>query len=101
MILKSNSSESLFKDITTAPCFTSLPKCISNSGIIIRAKEVKLIMPCESELNKKGLDLIYCSTTEDIVFIFKLLSCVVGAKIKTICYKYNIKNNKKLLLCVQ
>jgi hypothetical protein len=73
--LKSNSSESLFNDITTAPCFTSFPKCASNSGIIILAKEVKLIIPCESELNKKGFDLMYCSTTEDIVFML-LVVCL-------------------------
>jgi hypothetical protein len=32
-----------------------------------------LIMPCERELNKKGFDLMYCSTTDEIVFIFNLL----------------------------
>ena len=40
-----------------------------NSGIMILDKEVKFIIPCEREFNKKGFDLMYCSTTEEIVFM--------------------------------
>lgn len=64
---------------------------------MIRDNEVKLMIPCESELNKKGFDLMYCSTTEEIVFI---LGCFIYCraqiyKIKHFVTNITFKNDEK------
>ena len=85
-----------FNAITTAPCLMSFPRSVSIFGIITLAKEVKLIIPSDKELNKKVLFLNIVQQLRQLfssLFIFANITLFVINI--TLCLKKIINRNNK------